>query len=436
MGFFDWFTGKQEPTTTLTPNADGTFTETKPDGTQRILRRTKTGVVEVKPQLYLDNGDGKPVRVDSVDDALKRSNAGKRSAAAAGESAAAREGTSPNIEFAKKEVQENIADSTYGAKEFSSVRQENASFSISKFRSEVGYSDSVLPTHSFLAVFSPFKDVITARRERTTSEIRQEIEVPFTISQRVTLRCDNVILPNMGLLQEQNIRRYGYGTVENVAYGVNPGDITMQFIVDNKSDVLFFFEDWFDRVVNRDSKGGADMRSVGKKDLRPYQVGYKDDYACPAINVFVYDRSNRNIFEYNIYDAYPVNLQSINLSWADENSLLKLNVTFAFTDFKINRPRKTTAQETSDQMREQGRKELEERIANEAASYDAALTQSLQQSSADNIAELTRTIGNITVPQVEPSSSIKNRNRTTTSAARQSAANETTIKNTQGDPVN
>lgn len=336
----------------------------------------------------------------------------------------------PNLEFERSASQENLGASVFGATNFESTRQTNASFDINKFRSEVTYNDSVLPTHSFLAVFSPFKDVITGPIEQTTQEMREEKPATLSLSQKVTLRCDNVVLPNIGLLQEQNIRRYGYGTVENVAYGVNSGDVTMQFIVDSKSDVLFFFEDWFDKIVNRDSKGGADMRSVNGKNFAPYEVGFKDNYACPSINIFVYDRSNRNIFEYDIYDAYPVNLQSINLSWADENSMMKLSVTFAFTDFKINRPRKTKSQEYFDQLKQEGRKELEERISRADEEYLANLNSSTERL-VDVLPGIT--FGQDILPYV-PVSTITTPT-STPAAPLTNAALATTVKDTSGTVV-
>jgi len=39
--------------------------------------------------------------------------------------------------------------------------------------------------------------------------------------------------------------------------------------------------------------------------------------------------------EYNIYDAFPTGIQSMNMSWSEENTLMKLNITFSFTDFRI-----------------------------------------------------------------------------------------------------
>lgn len=197
------------------------------------------------------------------------------------------------------------------------------SFNIDRFRAEVVGNDDVLTTHSYLVVFSPMPWV-TSRATRDG------------IDSRLTMRCDNAILPTVSLLQEQNIRRYGFGPVENVAYGVNVGDFTLQFIVDKRGTIVDFFEAWLNRIVNRDSFGGANMNNALRDGKRPYEVAYKDTYVCPSVNVFVYDRSQNTVMEYNIYDVFPTGIQSMNLSWGEENSLMKLNVTFSFTDLRIH----------------------------------------------------------------------------------------------------
>jgi hypothetical protein len=205
---------------------------------------------------------------------------------------------------------------------FSNNRYSAGRFDINSFRSKVVGYDGVLSTHSFLVVFSPMDWV-------PLKAIRNEIFPDLT------MRCDNAILPTINLLQEQNVRRYGFGPVENVAYGVNVGDFTLQFIVDKQASIIDFFESWMNLIVNRDSFGGANMNNVVGDNKRPYEVAYKDTYACPSVNVFVYDRAQNTVLEYNIYDVFPTGIQSMNLSWSEENSLMKLNVTFSFTDVRI-----------------------------------------------------------------------------------------------------
>ena len=217
---------------------------------------------------------------------------------------------------------------------FGNNRMPSGRFDINSFRSKVVNNDGVLSTHSFLVVFSPMDWV-------PLKAIRNEIFPDLT------MRCDNAILPTINLLQEQNVRRYGFGPVENVAYGVNVGDFTLQFIVDKEASIIDFFESWMNLIVNRDSFGGANMNNVIGDNKRPYEVAYKDTYACPSVNVFVYDRAQNTVLEYNIYDVFPTGIQSMNLSWSEENSLMKLNVTFSFTDLRIRSKQSNFDNETA-----------------------------------------------------------------------------------------
>ena len=217
---------------------------------------------------------------------------------------------------------------------FSTGARTTGTFNIGRFRAEVSGADSVLPTHSFLVVFAP----MAWTRSKFSAQ---------NLDSLLTMRCDNVVLPSVNLLQEQNIRRYGFGPVENVAYGVNVGDFTLQFIVDKEALVVEYFEEWLNRIVNRDSFGGANMNN-DTNGRKPYEIAYKDTYSCPNVNVFVYDRSQNQVMTYNIYDVFPTGIQSMNMSWSEENTLMKLNITFSFTDLRINRiPPKTNKDDKS-----------------------------------------------------------------------------------------
>ena len=237
------------------------------------------------------------------------------------------EGVNTNLEEYERDSKGSntgVLKATTSNQAFSNTRRQGQSFNIGRFRSEVSGADSVLPTHSFLVVFAPMPWAI--QKFPTSAGNLDSI---------LTMRCDNVVLPSINLLQEQNIRRYGFGPVENVPYGVNVGDFTLQFIVDKNAFVVQFFEEWLNKIVNRDSFGGANMNNVLPGGRKPYEIAYKDTYACSSINVFVYDRSQNNVMEYNIYDVFPTGIQSMNMSWSEENNLMKLNITFSFTDLRI-----------------------------------------------------------------------------------------------------
>jgi hypothetical protein len=249
------------------------------------------------------------------------------------------EGVNTNLELFERDSEgnlTNISKARTSDSAFSTGARTAGTFNIGRFRAEVSGADSVLPTHSFLVVFAP---MIWTRSKFSAQNL----------DSLLTMRCDNVVLPSVNLLQEQNIRRYGFGPVENVAYGVNVGDFTLQFIVDKNALVIEYFEEWLNLIVNRDSFGGANMNNNNLKNGRkPYEIAYKDTYSCPNVNVFVYDRAQNQVMTYNIYDVFPTGIQSMNMSWSEENTLMKLNITFSFTDLRINRiPPKTRVDDKS-----------------------------------------------------------------------------------------
>jgi hypothetical protein len=258
-------------------------------------------------------------------------------AAAAAEAAASREGVNTNVELTEDDgAGGRRARATTVNSAFGTGTRTAGTFDIGRFRAEVSGADSVLPTHSFLVVFAP----MAWTRTRFSSQ---------NLDSLLTMRCDNVVLPSINLLQEQNIRRYGFGPVENVAYGVNVGDFTLQFIVDKSALVVEYFEEWLNFIVNRDSFGGANMNNNNlNRTRKPYEIAYKDTYSCPNVNVFVYDRAQNQVMTYSIYDVFPTGIQSMNMSWSEENTLMKLNITFSFTDLRINRiPPKTRVDDKS-----------------------------------------------------------------------------------------
>ena len=193
-----------------------------------------------------------------------------------------------------------------------------------------------MPSHSYLVTFAPFRTGFPENAPLTD----------FVTNKRNTLmlRCENVVLPTPSLLEEENIRRYGYGPVEKVPYGVQFSDVSMTWLVDSKSEIIEFFHQWMNTIVMHDSPNslmrGTTVRT-GLDQYLPFEVGYKDGYANPIVRIYVYNRQQETVTEYEMYDVFPMNLQSINLSWADENQLQKLTVTFAYTNMQVKAPKKS-----------------------------------------------------------------------------------------------
>lgn len=204
----------------------------------------------------------------------------------------------------------------------------NRKFNLDSFKSEIK-RNSILSTNAYLITFAPFNE----KSPHLTKHIRNN-------SDSIVLRCDSAVLPGVFLLTESNIRRYGYGPVETVPYNVQFGRLSLTWIVDKNANIVNFFNDWMSTIVNFDSKGGSDMSSISENtQSNPYEVGYKDSYTNSVMNIFVYDQQNSTVIQYSIYDAYPLDVQDVPLSWSETNQMLKYSVDFAYTDIKISTPK-------------------------------------------------------------------------------------------------
>lgn len=208
-------------------------------------------------------------------------------------------------------------------------------FDINSFRSEIIQND-VLPAHSYLVTFSPFRAGFPENAPLTE----------FVTNKRNTLmmRCENVVLPTPSFLEEENIRRYGYGPTEKVPYGMVFSDVVFTWLVDKNSEIVDFFHQWMNTIVMHDSPNtlmNASAQRDGLQNYRPYEVGFKDAYTNPIVRVYVYNRRQQTVTEYEMYDVFPMNIQSMNLSWAEENQVQKLTVTFSYINMKVKAPLKS-----------------------------------------------------------------------------------------------
>lgn len=207
-------------------------------------------------------------------------------------------------------------------------------FNINSFLTEVINND-VLPSHSYLVTFSPFR-----------ADYKENVPLTkFVTNKRSNLimRCESIILPTPSLLEEENIRRYGYGPVEKVPYGVQFSDVSMTWLVDSNSEIIDFMHQWMNTIVMHDSPGANMSQSSEKRDslggYRPFEVGYKDGYTNPIVRVYVYNRQLQTVTEYEMFDVFPMNIQSLNLAWSDENQVQRLTVNFAYTNMRVRAPR-------------------------------------------------------------------------------------------------
>ena len=186
-------------------------------------------------------------------------------------------------------------------------------FNIDSFRSEI-LNQGVLPTHSFILLMND-----------TGSGAANKM---------VALRCESVSIPGVNLLL-QDVTRFGYGPITRMPHAAQYNTLTLNFIVDEQARIHKYFNDWTHKIINHKSRGGSEMNKATDNQMYPYQVGYKRQYAMAQMSLLVADRKENRVMECLFFDAFPIVVNDINLSWGEQDTPMRLSVTMSFTDVEF-----------------------------------------------------------------------------------------------------
>lgn len=175
-----------------------------------------------------------------------------------------------------------------------------------------------------------------------TSNYNSETEaitvVGSGVDRELGLLCESCVLPGISL-NTTEIRRYGFGAQEKKPYAPTFVDQTFTFMGDNSGKVHRFFYQWMNSIVGFSQSHTIPSKAFG---LEPYQVEYKKDSSgfpnyTVDITITTVDEANRTINEVTLFDAYPIFLGDVQLSWAESDSYVRFPVTFTFTHWRLER---------------------------------------------------------------------------------------------------
>jgi len=137
--------------------------------------------------------------------------------------------------------------------------------------------------------------------------------------------CESASIPDLGVNVE-NVKPHGFGHGVNRPVSAQFQDLQCNFIVDGEFSAKEFFYAWMQEVVNYDNSNYG----VSTNGLLPYEFGFMNDYAG-SVNIKVWpDNKEDKYYEHKFGNAYPVNIGSVELSWANEAEIMILPVTFAY----------------------------------------------------------------------------------------------------------
>jgi hypothetical protein len=194
----------------------------------------------------------------------------------------------------------------------------------------------VLKNNKYIATIALGPDHYLSRR--TAGNTNSDVEL-------FSIRCDSVQLPGVSIASADGPPRLGYGPIQKHPYNVNFEDISLTFIVDANSRIHRLLYDWVNCIVNIKGFGGNTLRgntnNIAGKNWAAYEVGYKQNFSA-TLEVAVYkdsgvDGNHEKTMTVTAYNAFPMAFPAVGLNW-NEGDILRLNVPFSYTDYKIDYP--------------------------------------------------------------------------------------------------
>jgi len=138
----------------------------------------------------------------------------------------------------------------------------------------------------------------------------------------ISLLCDSVTIPGkqISTLDVQTVKQ-----LVKVPYGYLTDDVSLSFLLTNDYHMKTMFDAWINNIVDNDK----------------YCVAYKEDIVTDVI-IQQLDEQNTPIYGVKLEGAFPVTMSEIPLSNESENTISRLNVSFAYDRYVPEGPLSST----------------------------------------------------------------------------------------------
>ena len=131
----------------------------------------------------------------------------------------------------------------------------------------------------------------------------------------------------------------------SVAYQTIYSDIILGFYADDKLRELKFWQDWIESIHNRKTNRWA------------YYDDYKSEVTITPIN-----RSGDDVATWTLHDAYPKQIDPIQLDYGTNDAVMTINVTMTYRHFTVTKWNLVNQDETLDNIYENSSNILEDKI--------------------------------------------------------------------------
>lgn len=111
--------------------------------------------------------------------------------------------------------------------------------------------------------------------------------------------------------------------------GMNNEPASAVFMLDSDHQIQRFLHGWFQKVINYSTAGGNLSEVDG---MLPYEVGFKDEYACRMIirHYSTFNNKGGQYYEVVLDNAFPITVSPTDLSWQNASTPAIMAVSFAY----------------------------------------------------------------------------------------------------------
>ena len=153
-------------------------------------------------------------------------------------------------------------------------------------------------------------------------------------AENLSFLCDSAVLPGLGY-QTDEIRMSGYGNVEKRPYATIFQDVPLTFYSDSDGSVFKYFHAWMQSVF---AFNDAANPNGTVKGLPMNSFQYPNEYfgiveIIHMNEIRVERESDSTIIKYQLLEAYPISIGDIQVDWNMQDQILKVPVTFAYTNW-------------------------------------------------------------------------------------------------------
>ena len=135
------------------------------------------------------------------------------------------------------------------------------------------------------------------------------------------IMCDSVSLPGRQIFTEDKVNSLKQ---KKIAYQFGQEDIAMSFLLTNEWTAWNFIYDWQKTIIE-----GIENISG------PFNVGYREEYSRDIVIEHLNSRQE-TMKRFRLMNAYPTSLDSIELSNASENEVIRVNANFTYDNWKLD----------------------------------------------------------------------------------------------------